>query len=434
MQTRRSCGFALAAILALVPLSADSARAGLAASPWPIFQHDAQHTGRTSLIGPSGTLLSPPPTVWKYRGKHRARLLSQPTVGADGTIYIGRARHPLCAVDPVAGDEKWCAKQNNKGTFADRSSPTVADNGMIYIGGRDNDLWAIRPDGTLQWKFHVPTDGDVSTAPLVSQSGAVFMGSDSLQAGWFYRMQPGDPNPLAARGGPTPSFDWQTVLRGGIKNVAPAESHDGSAIYVTVNGNAVIALDPNGDGNGGARRLWRTRLERSVKGARGPNYTPVVADDGKILVAFDFGVYALNPGDGSLCWKFDQTDDNHFEAPPALGWDGRIFAAGSRSEKGRIFAIMPPASCGSTPTLLWSHPLPGPLRNSAPVVDGNGDVYIAARKAIFKLAGNGDGNGGGSVIWKNTIARDIFDSTVMIPSPGRLLAANHDAFLYAIGQ
>lgn len=425
---------ALLVSFALVPLVALGARGasagGLASSPWPIFQHDAQHTGRTTMLGPSGTLLNPPPRVWKYRGFFRLRLLSQPTLASDGTIYIGRAKHPLCAIDP-GGSEKWCTLQNNQGTFPDRSSPTVADNGMIYMGGRDNDLWAFRPNGSLQWKIHVPTDGDVTTSPLVAQSGAVYMGSDSLQAGSFYRMVPGDPDPMSPNGGPTASYDWFTKLGGGIKNVSPAESHDGSTIYVTINGTTVIALDGNSALSYG--ELWRTQLETQTKGVRGANYTPVVADDGKILVGFDFGLYALNP-DGSLCWKFDQNENNHFEAPPALGWDGRIFIAGYKGPKGRLFAVMPPVSCGSSPTLLWSHPLTGRLRNCAPVVDGNGDVYIAARKVVYKFAGDGDGLGHGSVIWQYSGARSIFDATVMIPSAGRLLAPNIDGFLYAIGQ
>ena len=422
---------ALLISLALVPLGARNAGAALANSPWPIFQHDAQHTGRTSLVGPSGTLLSPPPLVWKYRGFFRSRLLSQPTMGSDGTIYIGRVKHPLCAINS-SGVELWCTLQSNKGTFPDRSSPTVADNGMIYMGGRDNDLWAFRPNGSVQWKFHVPTDGDVTTSPLISQDGGVYIGSDSLQAGSFYRMVPGDPNPMAPNGGPTASYDWLTMLGGGIKNVSPAESHDGTRIFVTVNGTTVIALDATSTSS--YSEIWRTQLENTVKGARGPNYTPVVADDGKILVGFDFGLYALNPSDGSLCWKFDQTDGTRFEAPPALGWDGRVFAAGYRGPHGRVFAVMPPVSCGSPPTLLWSHPLIGRLRNTAPVVDGNGDVYIGARKTVYKLDGDGNGSGGGLVIWQYTGAKGIYDATVMIPSAGRLLAPSYDGYVHALGQ
>jgi hypothetical protein len=53
---------------------------------------------------------------------------------------------------------------------------------------------------------------------------------------------------------------------------------------------------------------------------------------------------------------------------------------------------------------------------------------------VYKLAGNGDGLGNGSVIWQYGGARGIFDATVMIPSAGRLLAPSYDGFLYAIGQ
>lgn len=190
--------------------AAGAASTGLADSPWPVYAHDAQHTGRSQYDGPTN-----PRILWKYRGDHR--LFSTPSIGADGTIYPGHGRNPLCALDPSDGREIWCTTENN-GTSADRSSPAVAANGTIYMGGRDNDLWAVSPDGVVQWTFHVPTDGDVTTSPMIGVDGTIYMGSDSLSAGYFYAMTPG----------PVASVRWLNVLGLGVRNVAPALNHDGS--------------------------------------------------------------------------------------------------------------------------------------------------------------------------------------------------------------
>src|SRR5262245_23145651 len=64
--------------------------AGPAASAWPLFQHDAQHTGRSTLTGPTCNHV-----IWRWSATDE--FLSAPSVGADGTVYVGTARAPVCA-------------------------------------------------------------------------------------------------------------------------------------------------------------------------------------------------------------------------------------------------------------------------------------------------------------------------------------------------
>src|SRR5688572_17717894 len=104
----RSLRRVLLGTLTLVLAGAQPSAAQLADSAWPCFQHDAQHTGRTELIGPDD-----PTVLWSYKGRNR--LVSTPAIAADGTIYLGHGRNPLCAIDPVDGAEIWCTT-NNKGT------------------------------------------------------------------------------------------------------------------------------------------------------------------------------------------------------------------------------------------------------------------------------------------------------------------------------
>ena len=64
---------------------------GLADSPWPMFRHDPQHTGRSPYSGPTT-----PELRWSYTTG--AMIESSPAIGADGTIYVGSSDSKLYAV------------------------------------------------------------------------------------------------------------------------------------------------------------------------------------------------------------------------------------------------------------------------------------------------------------------------------------------------
>ena len=400
----RSLGGIISCAAVLVAAAVAPATAQLANSPWPCFQHDAQHTGRSPLLGPQN-----PTVLWNYRTQ--ARLYSVPAIGADGTIYLAHSRNPLCALDPADGSEIWCTTKN-LGTFADRSSPAVAANGNIYTGGRDNDLWSVLPDGTTQWRFHVKTDGDITTSPIVGLQGLVYMGSDSLSAGYFYAMNPG----------PVADPAWLNILGGGLRNVSPALSHDSTVIYVTTSGYRLHAIDALTGID-----IWTTVLERRRNGRRAPNYTPVVGADGTIYVGFDEGLFAVRP-DGTEKWSFP-TGKRHVYSPPALGADGTIFFGAARRNDGMLYALAPDG------TEKWSTAVSARLINTAPAIDGAGTVYLAADRTLFAFHPAGNGSGGAKVKWQLArFSRRVLDSGTVIAPGGMLLQGSRDAHLYALGD
>jgi len=347
--------------------------------------------------------------LWSYKGRNR--LVSTPAIGQDGTIYLGHGRNPLCAIDPADGEEVWCTTKN-RGTFADRSSPAAAANGNIYIGGRDNDLWSVLANGETQWQFHIQTDGDVTTSPVIGNlGGLIYIGSDSLSAGYFYAMRPG----------PVADPAWLNILGGGLRNVSPALSHDGTVVYVTTSGYRLHALDALT-----GIQLWDLVLERRRNGARGPNYTPVVGDDGTIYVGLDEGLFAVAP-DGTLKWRF-KTGRRRIFSPPAIGIDGTLFVGAARRTDGMFFALTPEG------VEKWSTPIKGRLFNTAPVVDAAGTVYLAADRTLRAFHPEGDGEGGASVKWAlSGFARRVFDSGTVI-GDRVLYQGSRDTRLYAIGD
>ena len=91
----------------------------LAQTPWPMFQHDVRHTGRSALLGPLFLSGAPAPAdvnVWQSFGM----IASSPTIASDGTIYVGvdvprpptSAQGYLCAIKPDMTLKWESASQN----------------------------------------------------------------------------------------------------------------------------------------------------------------------------------------------------------------------------------------------------------------------------------------------------------------------------------
>ncbi|MGC8832248.1 MAG: PQQ-binding-like beta-propeller repeat protein [Thermoproteota archaeon] len=86
MLTRLGAVFLLLlALTVFIPLALPkilSEPQGLADSPWPMFKHDPQHTGRSPYLGAQTN-----GTKWRYRTGFWIE--SSPAIGSDGTIYVG---------------------------------------------------------------------------------------------------------------------------------------------------------------------------------------------------------------------------------------------------------------------------------------------------------------------------------------------------------
>jgi outer membrane protein assembly factor BamB len=67
-------------------------------------------------------------------------LYGSPTVGADGTVYVGSDDHHVYAVDGATGAKKWAF--NTGGSVY--PSPAIGADGTIYIGSNDGYVYAIK--------------------------------------------------------------------------------------------------------------------------------------------------------------------------------------------------------------------------------------------------------------------------------------------------
>ncbi|MDG2307600.1 MAG: PQQ-binding-like beta-propeller repeat protein [Candidatus Binatia bacterium] len=413
---------ALAASLALLA-NAPIASAGLDAGLWPMFQHDPQHSGRTTVNGPQGPA---PQLVWEFRGDSRFR--AAVVVDVNGTIYAPNGKRPLTAIDPNTGLELWSANVlpvagKSKVGLADRSQPAVSDDGRIFQGARDNNLWVTETGtgagdtaGEISWTFHIPHDGDVTTSPTIASDGTVYMGSEALGSGWFYAMNADGtfkwPNSANVQ-------DGKVVLGGSLKNVSAALTPDESIVFVSIKTEA-IALNA-ADGS----ERWRNVTASKGFGSRTPNYSPVVSADGS-TVYFNSkdGLWAFDTDTGATVWPTPFVPPHPggkkreaLKSAPALGADGTIYIGASKSKKSSHFYALDPAD-GS---IKWAHEHTdkGQYINAQAVIGADGTVYTGFGKMLYAFEGNGDGVGGSSIKW-NIFVPGKFDAGPIIGAAGTI--------------
>ncbi len=108
---------------------------------------------------------------------------NSPVIASDGTIIIGNyVDKYLYAINPD-GTLKW--KYLAPNVFWD--SPTIGKDGTIYVGNKDKNIYAINPDGTLKWSYltgnvvySIPTIAADSTLYVTSYDGKLYSFRDPV--------------------------------------------------------------------------------------------------------------------------------------------------------------------------------------------------------------------------------------------------------------
>ncbi|MFM8409800.1 MAG: PQQ-binding-like beta-propeller repeat protein [Alphaproteobacteria bacterium] len=393
-------------------------RVGPSNSEWPLFQHDQQHTGKTNRLGPSCAK-----QLWTQ--KLRGPMFAAPAIGpplpggADGVVYVATAKYPVCALNPANGLVLWC-RTTDIGKLPDHSAPAVGNGKTLYVGTRDNDLWAIDADplqttAKVPWRQKVCTDGDVSTPPLIGDDGTVYAGSDSLSAGTALAMCPGDSGQIR----------WCiNPVGGGIKTVSPALSPDQSVVYYTTNGIELRAFDA-----AVGTPLWSVQVETTRNGARLWNFTPVVNPlTGRIYLGFDTGLWAVDPPaspskspTARLLFGTRGGGGEVMASPPAIDVENdRIFLGAANRNHATFYAL------DLSGKLLWSAPVGlANMRNTPPVVDAAGNVYLAAGRKLVSWTKDGRER------WSLDDAAGFTSSPVI--GRNRLYVGNRQGRILAIG-
>ncbi len=208
------------------------------------------------------------------------------TVAGDGTIYV--AADGLYALRPE-GTLKW---KYSPGSTHCAGNPAISDDGTVYVGCQDHGLYAVGPDGSARWTVRVGDDIDAS--PAVGPDGTIYVGSDDKKL-WA----------IAPSG--VVRF---SVITGGPIHSSAAIGADGT-VYVGSFDGQLYAISPSG-----AVKWTYRAADRIVS-------SPIVDADGAVLFGSeDDRLYALEP-DGRLRWSLQL--DGDVDGTPTLADDGTLF-------------------------------------------------------------------------------------------------------------
>lgn len=263
----------------------------LANSPWPMYLHDPQHTGRSPYIGPQDGEVD-----WMI--ETGGNIYASPAIGTDGTIYFTSEDGFIYAVDP-SGELIWSFITGG----GSDSSPLITSDGRIYFTSSDGFLYCLGEDGQLIWSYELSC-GTWNTQPTISKNGnIVFLQAPCGSIKKFYSI---------TREG---ILRWELDIPG-LAPHSPAFSLEGTILYVPVSG-GLTAIDTNGV------IQWSYHV---LPSSSEWSNSPSVDNSGNIYFVNESYCLSITP-DGELRWQF-KTISVMPGITPTIGEDGTIYVAG----------------------------------------------------------------------------------------------------------
>lgn len=373
----------------------------LQVSAWPKFHGDSRNTGQSSYGGSNGSLR------WKYGLGSGVKMLANPAIGSDGTVYtvsLASRISYLTALTPGTSSASLSWRFSTAASGIS-SSPVIDSTGNVYFGCADKNLYSVSA-GVLNWKY--TTGGTIVASPALASDGTVYVAS---QDNYLYALTPGTTSA---------TLKWKFLTGGFLNSTAypagsPAIASDGT-IYVGSTDGYVYALNPS-DGS----VKWKYLTGGQV------NSSPSIAADGTVYVGSnDNYLYALNPSDGSVRWSY--LTGGAVYSTPAIALDGTIYVG---SNDKNLYALVPgSSSC----TVKWSHTFVGQMTCS-PAIASDGTIYVMTN---CYSVGGGDhilyalNSSDGSIAWNYTLGNTNVTSPAIGPD-GTVYAESYDNSLYAIG-
>ena len=364
--------------------------AGPALSPWPLYQRDRAHSGRSPFIGPAHPALQ-----WAV---HTDGSIDSPVIGADGTIYFcsGDAEDSAFNLHAVGADgvERWTFPIGSYPSL----SPAVGGDGTVYVGSADNHLYAVAPDGTQRWDLEL---GDVVGTPTLGSDGTLYVGSLDKHV---YAIGPGG------------TVVWSFTAEDGVYS-SPAIGSDGAlyfgawANYSNPGGvpEHLYAVNPDGS-------------SRWAFPAAGVLYSPALGGDGTIYVRAGGGTLdAVSPA-GTSRWTAPV--DIYSSAAPAVAADGTIYIG---SGQGQLSAL------GADGHVKWVSSIDDVCSRCAPTIGGDGTIYLLAYdNNVYAL--DPDGNVKWTFQPSASSSHTGDASSVVLGADGTLYFGDDEGDLFAVNE
>jgi outer membrane protein assembly factor BamB len=303
---------------------------------------------RLAAMAPDGTLLWYVSEVGNTNGV-------SPAIAADGTVYLAPDSAGIVfALDPSRGTLdadrrlhnaiKWTFDTGNTSGFQ-QSSPTIGNEGTVYIGSQDGNVYAINGDGELAWKYK--TGGAVMSSPAIGVDEVIYVGSKD---GSLYALKNGALKWRFKAGGSvlTPAIGndgtvyvtttglklfavndrgrakWSATLgkapRGttGYATCPAIDTYESTEIIYAGGPNGLSAFSTSGS------------LQWKYKTSQLNTYQPAIDALGTVYVTSDDGkMHAVAPGGQSL-WVSDVFGPRHYwHGSPVIADDGSVLVDGA---------------------------------------------------------------------------------------------------------
>jgi len=328
----------------------------LANSPWPMYQHDSRHTGKSEYSGVRNPMLE-----WSYEICDDSWTVGDITIGTDETIYVpvswgtgmGAYEGFLYAINPN-GTFKWqyqfegiCVPAVTVPAIAIDSTIYVHVNGNANIAAQER-IYAINPDGTKKWEYLEEVAAFVAThlsSPVIADDGSITYSSTntastriSSNGEWLADLLDNYYNsiltsPALISGDTiyikedaaikayysTGGLIWATSLPGdGISGFQGSPSIDKNGTIYYSNPNTLYALSLDGS------IKWTYALNTSTPDYSSYYSTPAISSYGPI-VSTERGLFAVN-NDGSFRWKITTLGGPSYNnVSPTVGNDDIIY-------------------------------------------------------------------------------------------------------------
>jgi outer membrane protein assembly factor BamB len=303
-------------------------------------------------------------------------IVAAPSIGDDGTVYIGSSDGILYAINPDS-TLKWLFHAGGPLMF---KSPSIGASGSIYISGGDT-LYAINPDGSVKWTFGLTSYSWTSAA--IGLDETLFIGSGA------------DLCAIDLNG----TENWS--FHAGDQINSPAIDQEGN-IYFGSWDHSLYAVSPDG------LLKWTFTTGDQIW------TSPVIDLEGTIYIgSWDHYLYAVNP-DSTLKWSY-QTNDRILN-PAVIGNDGTVYI----STDYKLIAINP----DGTDKWIFS---PGELIACTPVIAADSMLYASSfSNSLFAVNLNGEPQ------WSLPFGLLQAERGPALSDDGTLYIGSHDAHLYAI--
>lgn len=360
----------------------------LADSPWPMYHHDPQSTGRSKYVGPSmgviinkisapysftGIILNKDSLLYyttSYPGELKAvsyngilkwellisnEISNTPLLNSDSTIYIASGSlKEIIAID-LSGNIKWKFTADSE---VYNTSLNIDKEGNLYFVDNNKTLYSISNQGTIIWKFNDSRfTGGVTAAPTFSPDGeTIYVNGNNIL--------------VLAVETQTGTIKW-TWGDGEMKTSPIVDSQGNLYLQPFTNaGNETIfySIDSNG------KLRWSYDYNSNFRVTE--HIEPAIDINGNIYFGYDT-LYALTY-DGKLKWKYglDKTLSEVITSPIIcdvlnniyLGVVGsgnpKIISLGQNGDKNWELSVEGERSTGGSPALSKDGFLLYPMWNS----------------------------------------------------------------------